>query len=600
MKKLLLVNIISRVYRLLSPKQRRRGLLSLAGIFISAFFEVIGLAMILPVVTVALKPEILETSQTLKAVYEAGGFEDADQFLLALILIMLGIFLFKNILGLTIIYVQAAFATGVATDLSRQKYDYYDWKGFQTIKNIDSGDYITNVRNIPTFFGQSLLIPLMNLISEIMVITIILVTITIYDTKLILALGIFVGLGFVIVYRLTKNRAHRVGVEKKVVAPQILKYIQESLSGFVDIFIFQSQDYFKKRFLDLKDREDGLVRQVAFLNMVPSKLNEVIAVSGVVFIFLYSMFLSDNREGLLTMLSLFAVAAYRVMPSMNRILMYIVNIKGHVYTLDFLDRVHEMPEEENLPDPQPISFEKELYFEGVTYQFEDAETPIIDAIELEIKKGELLGVIGKSGSGKTTLIRLLLRLYREQKGQILIDGKKLDLSTEKAWIDKLGFVQQQVFILDGTLAENIAFGTDLQELEEKKVKEVIEMSGLGDFLNEQPEGIHTPVGEGGSKLSGGQRQRLAIARALYKDAEVIIFDEATSALDPKTEQIIIQAVDQLSKLGKTVILIAHRFSTLRSCHRIVELKKGKLHASYTYEELMQLEKDWIAAAKTPV
>ncbi|MEO0640674.1 MAG: ATP-binding cassette domain-containing protein, partial [Bacteroidota bacterium] len=124
--------------------------------------------------------------------------------------------------------------------------------------------------------------------------------------------------------------------------------------------------------------------------------------------------------------------------------------------------------------------------------------------------------------------------------------------------------------------------------------------GLGDFLNEQPEGIHTPVGEGGSKLSGGQRQRLAIARALYKDAEVIIFDEATSALDPKTEQIIIQAVDQLSKLGKTVILIAHRFSTLRSCHRIVELKKGKLHASYTYEELMQLEKDWIAAAKTPV
>ncbi|MEL6628142.1 MAG: ATP-binding cassette domain-containing protein, partial [Bacteroidota bacterium] len=186
------------------------------------------------------------------------------------------------------------------------------------------------------------------------------------------------------------------------------------------------------------------------------------------------------------------------------------------------------------------------------------------------------------------------------KGQILIDGKKLDLSTEKAWIDKLGFVQQQVFILDGTLAENIAFGTDLQELEEEKVKEVIEMSGLGDFLNEQPEGIHTPVGEGGSKLSGGQRQRLAIARALYKDAEVIIFDEATSALDPKTEQIIIQAVDQLSKLGKTVILIAHRFSTLRSCHRIVELKKGKLHASYTYEELMQLEKDWIAAAKTPV
>ncbi|MEL7064089.1 MAG: hypothetical protein AAFP00_10160, partial [Bacteroidota bacterium] len=154
MKKLLLANIISRVYRLLSPKQRRRGLLSLAGIFISAFFEVIGLAMILPVVTVALKPEILETSQTLKAVYEVGGFENADQFLLALIFIMLGIFLFKNILGLTIIYVQAAFATGVATDLSRQKYDYYDWKGFQTIKNIDSGDYITNVRNIPTFFGQ--------------------------------------------------------------------------------------------------------------------------------------------------------------------------------------------------------------------------------------------------------------------------------------------------------------------------------------------------------------------------------------------------------------------------------------------------------------
>ncbi|MEL6135464.1 MAG: ABC transporter transmembrane domain-containing protein, partial [Bacteroidota bacterium] len=350
----------------------KKGLISLVGIFVSALFEVVGLAMILPVVTVALKPEILETSQTLRAVYEAGGFENPDQFLLTLILIMLGIFLLKNVLGLAIIYLQAAFATRVATDLSRQKYDYYDWQGFQAIKDIDSGDFITNIRNIPTFFGQSLLIPLMNLISEFVVISIILVTITIYDTKLILALGTFVGLGFVLVYRLTKNRAHDVGVEKKVVAPKIIKYIQESLSGFVDIFIFQSQGHFKKRFLDLKDREDGLVRQVAFLNMVPSKLNEVIAISGVVFIFIYSIFLSDNQESLLTMLSLFAVAAYRVMPSMNRILMYIVSIKGHAYTLDFLDRIHDMPKLAQLPKQQPINFEKELRFEGVMYQFEDA------------------------------------------------------------------------------------------------------------------------------------------------------------------------------------------------------------------------------------
>jgi len=564
----------------------------IAGIFLNSILEVLGLAFILPLVTLALKPELLESQTLLRNLYAATGAADADGFILICISLVFGIFAFKALFGIWIGFRQAKYAMGIATNLSNTMYRYYSFKGFETLRNIDSGNFITNVRNIPSFFGHSVVIPTMNLISELFVLVLILVGIASYEFKLIVFLGIFVGIGFTLITTLTKKKTIKLNDERREIAPKTLKAISEALAGYVDAFIAGRERYFRDRFLSCKKREDDLQTTISYLSVIPPKISELVAISGMLMVFIYAIYISENRENLLVLLTIFAAASYRIMPSMSRILMYLLSIRSHAYTVEILEMSHELESKMDSPKKN-LEFERELTIRDLTYRFENSETPILQNLNLSISKGEQLGIIGKSGSGKTSLIRILLRLLKEQQGQILVDDVALAPQNKSAWLNLVGFVQQNVFILDGSLLENVALGEERSEVDLVRVTRSIKQASLGDLLEELPHGLYGQVGENGAKLSGGQRQRIAIARALYKNAELFILDEPTSALDIETEQHIIRSLDILKKLGKTVVLVAHRFSTLRGCDRIIELARGQISAEYTFEELREMEVDLI-------
>jgi len=311
---------------------------------------------------------------------------------------------------------------------------------------------------------------------------------------------------------------------------------------------------------------------------------EMVAIGAVVLIFLYSLLFSNNPAQMVTVIGLFAAAAYRLMPSMNRILTTVVTLRQNQYVLDELESMRDYLTR-SAPVAQPINFNQDIVFENISFTFPKAEQPVVRDVSLRVRKGEKVGFIGSSGSGKTTLMNLLLRFYYEQKGAIKVDGVALSPENEAAWYNIVGYVKQDTFLLETSIQDNITLRD--KHVDPERMKYALEQASLTDFVASLPEGLQTPIGERGSRLSGGQRQRIGIARALYKQAEVLLLDEATSALDNETEREVSEAINKLSRTNITILIIAHRLTTLRDCDRIFELKDGRIWAEHTYESLMQ-------------
>jgi ABC-type multidrug transport system fused ATPase/permease subunit len=242
-------------------------------------------------------------------------------------------------------------------------------------------------------------------------------------------------------------------------------------------------------------------------------------------------------------------------------------------------------EQQQKKSDKEISFSKEIIFKDILFRFPDSEQPVLNHLSFSIQKGEKIGFVGTSGSGKTTLMNILLRFYIENSGDVLVDGVKLVRDNMSSWRKKIGYVKQDIFMIDGTIKENIAFGED--EADEARLMKVIQQASLEKFVKSLPDGVNTLIGEFGSRLSGGQKQRIGIARSLYRDAEILIFDEATSALDNATEQEVTESIDRLSDTNKTIFIIAHRITTLKNCDKIFELKNGEIAGMHKYHELVE-------------
>jgi ABC-type multidrug transport system fused ATPase/permease subunit len=273
---------------------------------------------------------------------------------------------------------------------------------------------------------------------------------------------------------------------------------------------------------------------------------------------------------------------------MNRMLIALTSIKGFQYVFEILGEAKNASLEltrEEIKDK--LKFNQEIVLENVWYKYPGAPRSSLKNISFEIKRGDKIGIIGKSGSGKTTFINVLLRFLRETKGSISLDGKVLTSADDVKWRNLIGYVKQNVFIIDGNFYENIAFGVEREDVDEEKMKRVLRLSKLDEVIDNIPEGLDTNIGENGTRLSGGQRQRIAIARALYKDAEILVFDEATSALDNQTEKEITESIESLSEANATMVIIAHRITTLKNCNRIFEMKDGQIIAEHKYKELAQ-------------
>jgi len=360
--------------------------------------------------------------------------------------------------------------------------------------------------------------------------------------------------------------------------------LNQTIQGYIDIKLADKEDFYESKFLRLQKSYHALNMKSYLHNLIPMRANEMVALSGVILIFIYAIFLTDNTASTIVMVSLFAAAAYRLMPSLNRIISSLVYIQKNLGALENLNLFEEEIKIVN-ESQEIIKFNNSIHLENISFKFPNTTKNIIDDISLSIKKGEKIGIIGSSGSGKTTLINILLKFHNEYEGVIKIDDTVLKDQHLKSWRKLIGYVKQDIFLMDASIIDNITFNDS--QPDEQKLRLAIEQSSLTTFITNLPEGLNTRIGERGSSLSGGQKQRLSIARSLYRNAEILIFDEATSALDNQTEQDVSDSIDALSKTQKTIIIIAHRLTTLKNCDRIYELKDGKIAAIHQYADLIK-------------
>lgn len=570
----------------LSAAQKKRMGWQMALIFVSAVLDVFGLASILPIVRLAGEPSVIHKQPLLEWMYVNMHFASEKSFLLFLMISVLVFFVLKSAFGIFVNWLQVRFAGGVAIHITQQQFKKYFNLDFHTFTSLKSSVVTHHIINNPVSYVTWVVLPLMLIASEAIIIFLIVCGIAYYDFKLFVFIICLIGPASYIIFALLKNRSTRIGREMNRIFPLALGTLTQTINGYIDIILAAKTKFYEKRFIRQQAHFQRLSMAAYLQNLIPIRANELVALSGMVLIFIYAIFLTDNQQSALVMVSLFAAAAYRLMPSITRILNSMVYIRKNMAAIENLSLYRDEPGSNNAKTPQEeISFNSSIELSNLFYKFPGKEKYVLNDIEITIRKGEKIGIVGSSGSGKTTLMNLLLRFYTEEKGGIYIDGKKLGPEHLSAWRNKIGYVKQDIFLLDATIRENIAFGEDTAD--EARLQNAVKQASLEQLIQSLPEGLETQIGERGSLLSGGQRQRISIARSLYRNAEVLIFDEATSALDTQTEQEVTEAIDSLSEVHKTIFIIAHRVTTLKNCDRIYELKDGKVQGVYSYSQLIE-------------
>jgi ATP-binding cassette subfamily B protein len=389
--------------------------------------------------------------------------------------------------------------------------------------------------------------------------------------------GLSFGSGYLLIAWFTRRRLEQNSRHISKEQNQVVKSLQEGLGAIRDVLLDGSQklycDVYRKAVIQLQKS----LGENAFINQAPRYVMEAL---GMILIALFVLVISRNSAGVvsaLPTLAMLALGAQRLLPLMQQLYgNWSVVIGNKAVLADVLELLEQpLPPGWDQPEPEPLFFRDEISIENLFFRYGDVEPWVLEGVNLKIKKGSRIGIVGSTGTGKSTLLDLLMGLLDPVRGEILVDGQSVTREQRRAWQRSVAHVPQSIYLADSTIEENIAFGIPYELIDHHRVREAAEQACISDFIESRPGGYKVVVGERGIQLSGGQRQRIGIARALYKRASVLIFDEATSALDSETEDAVMQAIDSLSS-DLTLFIIAHRLTTLKKCDMIVKLKSGKI------------------------
>lgn len=570
----------------LDGPMRKKAAILIVLIFSSAILDVFGIASILPLIKLATDTSVIHSNEYLSAIYNYLHFESEKSFLLFMILSVLGFFIVKSVYGIFVNYLETRFTATLAYNITRKQFNKYFNLEFHQFAGMKSSVITHHILNNPLSYVTWVVMPTIMLISEFSILLLIVGGIAWYDIKLFLFITIIIGPSTWLIYALLRSRISSIGEEMNRLFPLSLGSLSQTIGGYADIKLANKEAHYRDEFLKTQKKYHQLNMAAHLPNLIPLRANELVALLGVVLIFIYAIFLTDNSEKAIVMISLFAAAAYRLMPSLNRIISSFMYIRKNMTAMQNISIYPELAHEIiSNADDRKMTFEKSIEIRNLYFRFPKESNDVLKDISMTIQRGEKIGIVGVSGSGKTTLMNILLRFYKEQQGGIYIDDVKVDSENMQSWRNLLGYVKQDIFLMDASIKDNITFGDTNPD--ENLLKQAIKQASLEDLIQSLPDGLNTMIGERGSRLSGGQKQRISIARSLYRNAEVLIFDEATSALDNQTEQEVSEAIDSLSNVNKTIFIIAHRVTTLKNCNRIYELTDGKISGVYNYQELLE-------------
>lgn len=584
-------NAISKTLDLMTGQEKRR----MAGVFlvmlVAAAFEVAGIGSVFPFLNVLTDPSQIQESSTLSFLYNYFGFQSSQSFLVALGLGVLGIIVGTQAIQAYSTWLQTHFAADVGHDLSVRLLDGYLQRPYTFHLQRNTADLSKNVLQDVGKVVNGVLRPGMSLISKAVVAIGIFGYLLWLDPVITISLVVFIGGSYVALYAKIRKKMREKGEERNEMLTARYQITDEAFGGIEDLKVLGREP-------ELVDRYAGASRIFAdneakrlIYQKLPGFLLRGLTFGGMMAILLFLMVSGMPVEGIVPLVGTIAFAGYRLMPTFQQMLSAFTSFSYHGELVEDIYRdLSRSPDSTGVSDREqidPLPLEEEIRFDEVTFQYETADEVTLDEISLTIPEGSSVAFVGETGAGKSTTISLMLGLIEPDRGEILVDGESIHGEILPRWQKSIGYVPQDVFLADASVAENIAFGLPEDEIDHQAVRNAAQVAHIHDFIDgELPEGYETEVGERGVRLSGGQKQRIGIARALYHDPEVVVFDEATSDIDRKTEAEISEAIDELSA-EKTLVTIAHRLQTVRSCDKIFVLGDGKLVAQGDYESLVE-------------
>ncbi|HAS90224.1 MAG TPA: ABC transporter ATP-binding protein [Desulfovibrio sp.] len=554
--------MIKKIKGLLNPAQKRSifGLVVLS-ILISGI-ETVGISAILPFISVASDFSLVTDNKYYQFAYNLFGFSDMQAFVVAFGFVLVGFYLSRGIFNLCYMYFIQRYSQGIFLSLATKIFSNYVHIKYQDMTTRNSSDLskklITETTNAAMFFYSLLL-----LISELFVSSFLYTALLVVNWKVTLILTGFLGLMVLLLVKVISRLIKKEGLKRNHFQEVYYRTISETLNNLKFIKLMAGEETAVKA---LHKSGQGYVNAMVMnntYNTVPRLSLESIGFSLLIAALIYALMQGQNVAAIIPVVSLFALAMYRMLPSVNRILSSYNNMLYYTKSIELLHddlniATHKLGN-------APLNFNEQINIRNMDFGY--TEDLILKNINMEIKKGEKIALIGESGAGKSTLADIIIGMYTSFSGNIDVDNNRLTEKNMLSWREKIGYIPQSIYLFDSTVAENVTFG---RKKEEKRLKEALDKAELTPFL-EQNEGVNTPVGEDGSQLSGGQKQRIAIARAIYGNPDLLVLDEATSALDSQTEKRIMDHIFKVSE-GKTLIIIAHRLSTIEQCDKIYRIE----------------------------
>ena len=593
------------LYSLLDKRERRRGLIVLAMLITVAFAETLGVASIMPFVSVLTNPQLVDRSPYLAAMYGFLGFQDKQSFLFFLGIVFFVILVSSLSMKALGIWGQLRFSQNRDWSWASRLVGGYLRQPYEWFLNRHSSDLATSVLAEVNQVINNALFPGMQIIANVLVALFLVALLLTVDPFLALAASVLLGGGYALIAISLRKRLQRIGMKRRQANHKRYHVVQEAFGGIKDVKITGLEEGFVNRFRMPAQSMASCQIAAGIISQIPGLAMQALLFGGMLLMLLYLMSAYEygSFQQALPVVSVFAYAGYRLMPALQHIYQGISQMRVAEAPLNALCedfaflQTSPLRKVDGQESNMNLSLQQNLHLENVTYTYPGAERPAVNQISLTIPALHTVGFVGSTGSGKTTTVDLILGLLRPEEGRILVDGAELTDDKIRHWQRSLGYVPQHIFLSDDTIAGNIAFGLPDNKIDTHAVEHAARVANLHDFVVDVlPQGYQPHVGERGIRLSGGQRQRIGIARALYHDPEVLILDEATSALDNVTEQVVMDAVHNLAS-RKTIILIAHRLSTVRSCDCIYMLEQGKLVAFGSYDELYEENEDFRAMAE---
>ena len=534
------------IIQLLPKGQRKRGIWVAFSVLLRAILDFAGVAALIPILLVVMK--------------QNGG----RGMMLALCGAVLLFVLLKNALVVFLARVQSRYQLEIYRDFSRRMFANYYHRGLLFLKEKSSVQLGHEVNYVCYMFCSGVLAPIFRMAGEVVLVLLMVSALIAWEpfagfllcASFLPLAGLYVGL--------VRRRLRRYGMEELEARRKQSRTVVEAYRGYAELEIARA---FHTSLASFDQGMEFIVHnrlRMEVYQLFPSFLSEVAIVTGL------ALLIGTGGGDLGLVSGVFAVAAFRLIPAVRAVLNSWVTLQNASHTITVVKEGISDKLQQGTQNQTPFTLKQNIELRKLSFAFPDGHT-LFSNLTLSISCGERIGVRGASGSGKSTLFNLMLGFFPPTSGEILIDGRKLTSTNRSEWHKQVGYVPQEIFIIEGTLADNIALGQSQVDL--TKVMQVLEQVQLKEWADELPQGLDTPLGEYGSRLSGGQKQRIGIARALYKEAEVLFFDEATSALDNKTEQEINHALEMLSREHRelTLIVIAHRESSLSFCDRIFDL-----------------------------